>query len=293
MRLLATSVGLILVAAAPLIGEQSAATRRLVSARELSAQLDKPAIVVLHVAEDVADYTRAHIPGARFVRYGSVAASGADNLGAELPPETTLEALFEGVGVSDTSHVVIYGHTVLASRVFFTLDVLGHQNVAILDGGLKTWQAEGGGIDSGPDRATTRGRAAFTPRLNPERLATADWIRANTARIALVDVRPDPEFTGSDGGGGMHAAGHIEGASQLPWNALVDGEGRFLPDDQLRARLQAAGAVPGKPVVPYCMIGMRASVVYFVSRHLGLDARLYDGSIVDWGRRQLPTKTGR
>jgi thiosulfate/3-mercaptopyruvate sulfurtransferase len=198
------------------------------------------------------------------------------------------------VGVSDSSRVVIYGHTVLASRVFFTLDIVGHANVAILDGGLKAWQAEGHAIDSGSDRNTARASGPFTPRVKPERLATADWIRANAGKIALVDVRPDPEFTGSDGGmRGMHAVGHIDGAKQLPWNALVDADGRFLPEEQLRAKLQAAGALAGKPVVPYCMIGMRASVVYFVSRHLGLDARLYDGSIVDWGRRQLPTRTGR
>ena len=89
------------------------------------------------------------------------------------------------------------------------------------------------------------------------------------------------------------AAGHIDGARQLPWGSLVGPDGRFLPVDQLRAKLAAAGAAPGKPVVSYCMVGMRASVVYFVARHLGLDARLYDGSIVDWSRRRLPTRTGR
>jgi thiosulfate/3-mercaptopyruvate sulfurtransferase len=294
MRPFGTSLALVLVAAAPMLAQQSAATRRLLSARELSSLLADPAIVVLHVAEDMADYTRAHIPGARFVRYASVASDGADDLGAELPPDATLKALFEGVGVSNSSRVVIYGHTVLASRVFFTLDVVGHANVAILDGGLKAWQAEGHPLDNGPEPSAGRARGAFTPRVNPERLATADWIRANAGKMALVDVRPDPEFTGSDGGmGGMHAVGHIDGAKQLPWNTLVDESGRFLPEDQLRAKLAAAGAVAGKPVVPYCMIGMRASVVYFVSRYLGLDARLYDGSIVDWGRRQLPTRTGR
>lgn len=124
----------------------------------------------------------------------------------------------------------------------------------------------------------------------------AEWIasRLETPQIALVDARPDDEFTGSDGGmGGAHAAGHLPGARQLVWDALVSREGRFLPDDQLHAKLEAAGAKPGVPVVSYCMVGMRASVVYFVARHLGYDARMYDGSIVDWGRRMLPVKTGR
>ncbi len=292
MRPIATVVAVVLLSAAP-VARQSP-PGRLISARELATQLKDPAVVILHVAQDSSDYTRAHIPGARFVRYGSVAADGSDDLGAELPPVAMLKELFEGVGVSDSSRVVIYGHTVLASRVFFTLDVVGHPSVAVLDGALQAWQADGHPVETGQDRSSAGARGTFTPRLNSERLATADWVRANAGTISLVDVRPDPEFTGSDGGmGGMHAVGHIDGAKQLPWNTLVDAEGRFLPVNQLRAKLQAAGATSGKPVVPYCMIGMRASVVYFVARHLGFDARLYDGSIVDWGRRQLPTKTGR
>jgi thiosulfate/3-mercaptopyruvate sulfurtransferase len=288
----ATAIAVAFMFSAASFGQQPG-TGRLVSARDLASQVKDPAVVILHVAEESADYTRAHIPGARFIRYEAVAPGGADALGAELPPAARVKALFEGVGVSDSSRVVIYGHTVLASRVFFTLDAFGHERVALLDGGLKAWQAEGHPVENGADWNSSR-PGSFTPRLHPDRLVTADWIRANAGKMALVDVRPDPEFTGSDGGmGGMHPVGHIDGARQLPWNALVAGDGRFLPDDQLRAKLQAAGAVSGKAVVPYCMIGMRASVVYFVARHLGLDARLYDGSIVDWGRRQLPTKTGR
>jgi thiosulfate/3-mercaptopyruvate sulfurtransferase len=292
MRLFGTAVAVAIAAVAAPFAQSPAG--RLISASDLASHLKDPAIVILHVGEDSADYTRGHIPGARFIRYGSVAADGPDDLGAELPPAATVKDLFEDLGVSDSSRVVIYGHPVLASRVFFTLDAMGHARVAILDGGLKTWQAEGHAVENGPDRSTAHRRGSFTPRLSTERLATAEWIRTNAGRLALVDVRPDPEFTGSDGGmGGMHVVGHIEGAKQLTWNALVAPDGRFLPEDQLRAKLQAAGAVSGWPVVPYCMIGMRASVVYFVARHLGLDARLYDGSIVDWGRRQLPTKTGR
>jgi thiosulfate/3-mercaptopyruvate sulfurtransferase len=93
--------------------------------------------------------------------------------------------------------------------------------------------------------------------------------------------------------GGQHAPGHIRGARQLTWDSLVGPDGRFLSRGELEAKLRAAGAAPGKPVVAYCMVGMRASVVYFVARHLGLEARLYDGSIVDWSHRGLPVVTGR
>jgi thiosulfate/3-mercaptopyruvate sulfurtransferase len=164
----------------------------------------------------------------------------------------------------------------------------------LLDGGLRAWRAEGRVVESGPAKLPAPGH--FTLALNAARLASAQFIQQQMASsaIALVDVRPDPEFLGTDGGmGGVHAAGHIAGAKQLTWNALVQDDGRFLPREQLEARLALAGATLAKPVVAYCMVGMRASVVYFVARHLGYDARLYDGSIVDWTMKRLPVTTGR
>ena len=73
----------------------------------------------------------------------------------------------------------------------------------------------------------------------------------------------------------------------------MSSDGTFLPKDQLKTRLEGAGVVSGRPVVAYCMVGMRASVVYFVARYLGYDARLYDGSIMDWSQRKLPVKAGK
>ena len=128
-------------------------------------------------------------------------------------------------------------------------------------------------------------------------MAQADWLvqQLESPRIALVDARPDAEFTGADGGmGGMHPAGHLAGARQLVWTDLVSRSVAVPP--RRRAARQARRrrcAKPGVPVVSYCMVGMRASVIYFVARHLGYDAKMYDGSIVDWGHRKLPVRSGR
>jgi thiosulfate/3-mercaptopyruvate sulfurtransferase len=112
--------------------------------------------------------------------------------------------------------------------------------------------------------------------------------------MTLVDARPDNEFTGADGGmNGAHVKGHLRDAQQLVWNTLLDSTGKFLPDAELRKKFEAIGATKTKPLVSYCMVGMRASVTYFVARHLGYDARLYDGSIVDWTRRRLPAVMGK
>jgi thiosulfate/3-mercaptopyruvate sulfurtransferase len=260
--------------------------------------LEDPELVVLHIAERAAEFEEGHVPGARFVRFGDFAVAGPGDLGAELAPVEQLDRLFESVGVSDDSRVVLYGNgAVEAARAFFTLDALGHARVLLLDGGLRAWRADAQAIETGSGRPPAHGR--FTPRLNAAKVVDAAFIQRQMAAdrsgaIALIDVRPDPEFLGTDGGqGGALAAGHIAGARQLPWGALVGPDGRFLPADALRSKLHAAGAVPDKPVVSYCMVGMRASVVYFVARHLGYDARLYDGSIVDWSLRGLPVRTGR
>ena len=269
-------------------GESSA----LVSATELAGMLNDPHVVVLHVADRAAVFEQGHIPGARFVRYADFAIEGSDGLGSELPPASTVKQVFEAAGVSDDSRVIVYAQSpVLAARAFFTLDVFGHGRVAVLDGGLRVWRDANQPVETGAGSAPRAGR--FAPRLNAARLADAAFIQQHVPgkTIALVDVRPDAEYFGTDGGmGGMHAAGHIAGARQLTWNALVGEDGRFLPREQLRARLQAAGVADGRPVVSYCMVGMRASVVYLVARHLGHDARLYDGSIVDWSQRKLPVE---
>jgi thiosulfate/3-mercaptopyruvate sulfurtransferase len=281
---------LVVLAAASAAGQ--GVTSALVSATELAGILTDPSVVVLHVADRAAVFEQGHIPGARFVRYADFAIDGPDGLGSELPPASTVEQVFESAGVSDDSRVIVYAQSpVLAARAFFTLDAFGHRRVALLDGGLRAWRDANHPIETGAVDPARAGR--FTPRLVASRLADAAFIQQQTpgTSIALVDVRPDAEYFGTDGGmGGAHAAGHIAGARQLTWNTLVGADGRFLPREELRARLQTAGVTDGRPMVSYCMVGMRASVVYFVARHLGYDARLYDGSIVDWSRRKLPVE---
>jgi thiosulfate/3-mercaptopyruvate sulfurtransferase len=274
---------------------QTPRTDLLVSTADLARQLNDPALVILHVADRESSFTDGHIPGASFVRYGDFAVEGDRNVGSELPPIDVLRRVFEAAGVSDNTRVVIYGSsTVAAARAFFTLDVVGHPRVAVLDGGLQAWKAEGRALEIDPVPSAKRG--TFTPKLNVGRGADAAFIQQQMAAsgIALLDIRPDAEYFGTDAGmGGMHTPGHIAGARQLPWNTLVREDGRFLSRPELEAKLRAAGVAIGKPVVTYCMVGMRASVAYFVARYLGYDARLYDGSIIDWTQRKLPTTTGR
>ena len=265
----------------------------LVSAAELAASLKDPATLVVAVGNSDDDFIAAHIPGARFVRYDDIAID-ADGLSSELPPIDQLKRVLSAAGISDKSKIVIYGSPITAARMFFTLDYIGHPNARVLNGGLNAWKASGGAIEIGP--APKVAIAALTPRPHSERVVSADWIkeRLSSPKMTLLDARPDNEFTGADGGmNGAHVKGHLPDAQQLVWNTLLDSTGKFLPDAELRKKFEAIGATTTTPLVSYCMIGMRASVTYFVARHLGYDARLYDGSIVDWTRRKLPAVMGK
>jgi thiosulfate/3-mercaptopyruvate sulfurtransferase len=265
----------------------------LVSPAELAAALKDPATVVIAVTNSEDEFIAGHVPDARVVFYDAIAVE-ADGLQSELPPVGQLRAVLSAAGISDTSKVIVYGSAIAATRMFFTLDYFGHPNVRVLNGGLNAWKASGGLIEYGP--AKKRAAAALTPKIHPERVVSADWIkeRLSSGKMTLLDARPDNEFTGADGGmGGAHVKGHLPDARQLVWNTLLDSTGRFLPDAELRKKYEAIGATTTAPLVSYCMVGMRASVTYFVARHLGYDARLYDGSIVDWTRRKLPAVMGK
>jgi thiosulfate/3-mercaptopyruvate sulfurtransferase len=265
----------------------------LVSPAELAASLKDPAIVVVAVGNSDDDFIAGHIPGARFVRYDDIVVDGG-GLSSELPPIDQLRKVLSAAGIGDTSKVVIYGSAIAASRMFFTLDYFGHPSAKILNGGLTAWKAGGGAIEVSPlPKAAT---STLTPKPHPERVVSADWIkeRLSSTKMTLLDARPDVEFTGADGGmNGAHVKGHLPDAQQLVWNTLLDSTGKFLPDAELRKKFEAIGANPATPLVSYCMVGMRASVTYFVARHLGYDARLYDGSIVDWTKRKLPAVMGK
>ena len=280
----------ILIALALLVAQ---APGLLVSPAELAASLKDPATVVVAVGNSDDDFIAGHIPGARLVRYDEIAID-VDGLQSELPPVDQLKKVLSAAGISDKSKIVIYGSAIAATRMFFTLDYFGHSNAKVLNGGLSAWKASGGAIEISalPKPASV----TLTPRPQPDRVVSADWIkeRLSSSKMTLLDARPDNEFTGADGGmNGAHVKGHLPDAQQLVWNTLLDSTGKFLPDAELRKKFEAIGANTTTPLVSYCMIGMRASVTYFVARHLGYDARLYDGSIVDWTRRKLPAVMGK
>ena len=133
----------------------AAASGLLVSPSELAAMRTDPAVVVVAVGTNPADFELGHVPGARFVLYGDIAID-TGGLSSELPPIDQLRRVLANAGISGRSKVIIYGSTIAATRLFFTLDYFGHPHARVLNGGLSAWRQSGGAIETGPPQIKHR-----------------------------------------------------------------------------------------------------------------------------------------
>lgn len=272
------------------------APRFFVSAESLAVALAGPGTVVVHVARERTGYDAEHIPGARFLPLGAIVVE-RDGVPNELPEPAVLDSVFEALGVTDDSRVVLYGEPLLAARAWFTLDYLGHgDRAAVLDGGLAAWRAGGHPVTrDAPPVTAAAGR--FTPRVRPELVVDAAWVaeRLEAPGVVILDARPGDEYSGAKAGDGVGRPGHLPGAAHLFWKETIvsDADPRLVDAARLGALFAAAGVAPGDTVVTYCRTGVQASHLHLVARSLGYEARMYDASYLDWSRRaELPVAGG-
>jgi len=261
----------------------------LVSTSWLAEHLKDPGLVIITVGPRPA-YDAGHIPGARFVEMSAIATS-APGATLEIPPVEKLKSAFEDLGISNGSRIVICflaNYVSPSTRVYFTLDYLGlGAQTSLLDGGYEAWRAEGKAVTAEAPQIT---RGSITAKPRPELIVDAAWVSTNTnkPKIAIVDART-PEFYSGANAGRMPRAGHIPGSVNIPFNTLADASNKLKDSQTLQKLLSEAGVKQGDQIVSYCHIGQQATVVYFVAKYLGYDARLYDGSFEDWSKRsELP-----
>ena len=257
----------------------------VVSAQWLADNLEDADLVVLAVGRSPEEFAAGHVPGARFIGLAEIQGT-RNGIPSQLAADETLVDVLERAGVSDGSHVVVYGAPLEAARLFYTLEYVGIERVAVLDGGLGAWRAVGGSLATEPADVAM---GSITVAMNPSVTVDADWVagRLDTDGIAIVDARSPDEFSGARLSRGTERPGHIPSAMNVPWDRLlVSPETPFLRDPgELERLLADAGVAPGDTVVNYCRTGMRAAVVYLAARALGYETNVYDGSYLEWSAR--------
>lgn len=265
----------------------------LVSSEWLAANLGAPGLVVLDASHHLpaaardpqADFAAAHIPGARFLGLASLF-DAASPVPYAFPTPAQLAERLASLGVGPDDAIVIYDDSAIrtSARAWFVLTASGRGNVAILDGGLPKWRAEGRPLEGGAADVAPAAPAAFTA---PTRVRTkADMLANLEGRAAQVlDARSADRVYGS-GIDPVHGGqnGRIPGAKNLPFTAVFNEDGTYKSPAELRALLTAAGIDLSQPVTASCGSGVTASVLLFALHLVGVDdAALYDGSWSEWG----------
>ena len=244
-----------------------------------------------------AEYAEAHVPGAVFFDVEASSDSGSP-LPHMLPSAAEFADRMSTLGLNDADDVVVYdgsGANLSAARVWWMFRLFGHQRVAVLDGGFRKWRREGRPVERG---VVVLPRGSFTARLPaPRAVRSLDQVREVVASGVeqIVDMRSAGRFaaTQPEPRPGLRG-GHIPGSLNLPYDQLVGEDGTLLPPEALRRRIEAAGIIPGRPLIVTCGSGVSACALIHALHLLGHDdAALYDGAWAEWGgRSDTPIQSG-
>jgi thiosulfate/3-mercaptopyruvate sulfurtransferase len=276
----------------------------LVTTEFLAGELGQPDLVVFDATKYLpnepkdghAEFLRAHIPGARYFDIDQIADRDTD-LPHMVPTPGRFAKLMASLGVSNTSRIVFYDQKGLASaaRGWWLMGLFGHDEAAVLDGGLPKWLREGRKLRDGEPAPPLPG--AFRPDYRATQVrGVGDVLRNLLAGDELVlDARAAGRFTGAvpEPRLGMRS-GHIPGSASVPYTDLLNPDGTFRAAGEVRARFEAAGVDGTRPLVTSCGSGVTACILTLGLRIAGFpDGAVYDGSWTEWGgRSDTPIEVG-
>lgn len=277
----------------------------LVTSDWLAGELGKPDLVVFDASfylpaeakDGRAEYRRAHIPGARYFDINEVADPDTD-LPHMVPSQGRFARLVGEMGVSNAHRVVFYDQKGIfsAPRGWWLFRLFGHDQVAVLDGGLPRWLTEGRGVEAG-DAATPQ-PAAFRPSFRSHLLRGLGDMRRHAASGAelILDARSRERFDGSapEPRPGL-LSGHMPGSRSLPFSDLLTADKTLKAPEQLRSIFAEVGVMEGKSSTCSCGSGVSATVLALGLAVAGLpEGAVYDGSWTEWASQpDTPIEPGR
>jgi len=235
------------------------------------------------------EYEQAHIPGAVYIDWTRDIVDLQDPVEAQVAPPERFAEILGRLGIGDQHLVVAYdAHPAsqFATRLWWALNYYGHEQVVVLNGGLRKWQGENlpltAALPSYPP-------AIFTPRVQPQLRATAEEILAVLGKtgVTLIDARDTGQYTGATVR--EHGRpGHIPGALNIPREEVIDStSGTFRTNEELAQVFASAHVSPSQQVIAYCNGGVAATTILFSLAMLGYSKLTnYDGSWNEWGTRQ-------
>jgi thiosulfate/3-mercaptopyruvate sulfurtransferase len=242
------------------------------------------------------EFLKAHIPGARYFDIDEVADQDTE-LPHMVPTSGRFAKLMAAMGVGNSSRVVFYDQKGLASaaRGWWLMGLFGHDQAAVLDGGLPKWLREGRPSEDGAP-APSPAAAKFVPEYRATRLRGVGDLMRNVASQAelVLDARAVGRFTGAvpEPRPGMRS-GHIPASENVPYTDLLHPDGTFRSVTELKARFAKANVDGSIPVVTSCGSGVTACILTLGLRLAGLpEGAVYDGSWTEWGgRSDTPVET--
>ncbi|MEP7227099.1 MAG: 3-mercaptopyruvate sulfurtransferase [Gemmatimonadales bacterium] len=268
----------------------------VVSTDWLASNLGRPGLRVLDGSwylpgsrrDPATEYSAGHIPGALFFDLDATSERSVA-LPHMLPKPAAFAEAMSALGLSDSDDLVVYdgsGVNLSAPRVWWTFRTLGHDRVAVLDGGSGKWRREHRPIEQG---IVTLPPGRFTARLDRAAVRDLGAVRANIHQGVeqLVDARSAGRFAGlePEPRPGLRG-GHVPGSINLPFTDLVRPDGTMLPPDELRRRIAEAGIDLSKPVVATCGSGTSACALVLCLHLIGHpQTAVYDGAWTEWGGR--------